>query len=70
MPAVNRMMEFGFQAIGFKNIDDHHITTPKMVSSQFSKVGLSIVKTGHLDLPLPLPFGARVYYNWLLRKEG
>ncbi|RYZ63787.1 MAG: class I SAM-dependent methyltransferase, partial [Proteobacteria bacterium] len=35
MPAVNRAMEWGFRAIGFKGIEDHHITTPADVAKEF-----------------------------------
>ena len=28
MPAVNRLMEFAFRAIGFK-INDHHVSAPR-----------------------------------------
>src|SRR5437588_7664713 len=31
MPAVNQFMEYAFQAIGFKGIEDHHVTTPRQV---------------------------------------
>ncbi len=68
MPAVNRMMEAGFLAIGFKGINDHHITTPAQVERAFSGAGLTRVAQAHLDLPLSRPLGARVYYNWLLEK--
>lgn len=68
MPAVNRLMEAGFLAIGFKGINDHHITTPAQVERAFAGAGLRLVDKAPLDLPLKRPLGARVYYNWLLEK--
>jgi SAM-dependent methyltransferase len=68
MPAVNRLMEAGFLAIGFKGINDHHVTTPAQVEKAFEGAGLRLAKKAALDLPLRRPFGARVYYDWLLEK--
>jgi ubiquinone/menaquinone biosynthesis C-methylase UbiE len=70
MPAVNKAMEFGFRAIGFKGIEDHHVTTPADVSREFRGAGFRVVKQHHLDLPLRRPAGLRVYYNWLLEKTA
>jgi SAM-dependent methyltransferase len=65
VPSVNRMMEIGFRLIGFKGIDDHHVTTPAAVSRAFSGAGLRIVRSETLDLPArPI----RLYYTWLLEK--
>ena len=64
MPAVNTMMEVGFRAIGFKGIDDHHITTPRAVAGAFDGVGLKIVQHARLRLFPGLP----LYFNWLLEK--
>jgi 2-polyprenyl-3-methyl-5-hydroxy-6-metoxy-1,4-benzoquinol methylase len=67
MPSVNRMMEVGFRLIGFKGIEDHHVTTPADVSRAFRDVGLRVVRSRTLDLPArPL----RLYYTWLLEKVG
>jgi SAM-dependent methyltransferase len=66
MPAVNRMMEAGFRAIGFKGINDHHVTTPKAVSGSFDKVGLEVKSARTLDFPVK---GVRLYYTWLLEKR-
>jgi SAM-dependent methyltransferase len=68
MPAVNRLMEAGFLAIGFKGINDHHVTTPAQVERAFEGAGLRLVSKAALDLPLRRPLGARVYYDWLLEK--
>jgi SAM-dependent methyltransferase len=66
MPAVNKMMEAGFRAIGFKGINDHHVTTPQAVSERFGKVGLMVTNARTLDFPLK---GVRLYYTWLLEKR-
>lgn len=70
MPSVNRTMELGFQVIGFKGIEDHHVTTPANVMDAFARAGLEISAENHLDLPRRPPFGMRLYHNWLLRKAG
>jgi ubiquinone/menaquinone biosynthesis C-methylase UbiE len=65
MPSVNRMMEVGFRLIGFKGIEDHHVTTPASVARAFSKAGLRVVRSQTLDFPTrPI----RLYYTWLLEK--
>ena len=66
MPSVNRMMEVGFRMIGFKGIEDHHVTTPAQVFSAFDD--FEVEDAAHLQLPLRQPFGLRLYYSWLLRK--
>jgi SAM-dependent methyltransferase len=66
MPAVNLMMEAGFRAIGFKGINDHHVTTPAAVSAAFARVGLTVRSARTLDFPVP---GVRLYYTWLLEKR-
>ena len=69
MPAVNKMMEALFLAIGFRGIDHHHVTTPENVRAKLSATGFSIVSEAHLDVPLPRPFGVTLYYDWLLRRD-
>jgi SAM-dependent methyltransferase len=66
MPAVNRAMEWGFLAIGFKGINDHHVTTPRAVSRAFGGAGFSVIRESRLGVPR-VP-GAALYYTWLLRK--
>jgi SAM-dependent methyltransferase len=66
MPAVNRAMEWGFLAMGIKDINDHHVTTPRAVADAFGGAGLSV--TGQSRLGVPRLPGAAVYYTWLLRK--
>jgi len=68
MPAVNKLMEAAFLAIGFKGINDHHVTTPRQVAQAFAAAGLRRVSSTTLDLPFRLPLGVRVYYDWLLEK--
>jgi SAM-dependent methyltransferase len=67
MPAVNVMMEAGFRAIGFKGIEDHHVTTPASVAKAFGAAGLRVAKTAHFVFPVP---GMTIYYNWLLEKRA
>lgn len=68
MPSVNRTMELGFSAIGFRGIDHHHVTTPEAVRCGFEAAGLRVVRAAFLDLPAGPPLGLRLYYNWLLEK--
>lgn len=68
MPAVNRMMQAGFRAIGFEGIEDHHVTTPSMVAARFEDVGLRVVAKATLDVPAPRPFGMTLYHDWLLER--
>jgi hypothetical protein len=68
MPSVNKLMEAGFLAIGFKGINDHHVTTPQEVASSFESVGFRLSKARYLDFPADAPLGVRLYYNWLLEK--
>jgi SAM-dependent methyltransferase len=65
MPAVNRMMEWGFRAIGFKGIEDHHVTTPRDVARAFALHGFAVARKRYLGLQLD---GAALYYTWLLEK--
>jgi SAM-dependent methyltransferase len=65
MPAVNRMMEWGFRAIGFKGIEDHHVTTPQSVAREFGRAGFTVEKKRYLGLQVDR---LAVYYTWLLRK--
>jgi SAM-dependent methyltransferase len=65
MPAVNKAMEWGFLAIGFKGIEDHHVTPPARVASRFADHGFEVIETKKLGLPLPL---ATLYTVWLLER--
>src|SRR5688572_13007231 len=69
MPAVNKLMEAGFLAIGFKHIEDHHVTTPAAVAGCFAESGFKPVATDHLAVPFRPPLGLRLYYDWLLEKS-
>lgn len=69
MPAVNRMMEAGFLAIGFKGINDHHVTTPAQVADRFAAHGLKVLRHARLTLPIPGGLGVPVYYDWLLERR-
>ena len=66
MPAVNTMMELGFRAIGFKNINERHVSTPRAVSSAFDRAGLRVTQHERLRLLPGLP----LYFNWLLEKAA
>lgn len=70
MPSVNRLMEAGFLAIGFKNIADHHVTPPRLVEEAFGPAGLRLVAKDGLDLPGRAPLGLRLYHDFLLEKRG
>jgi len=70
MPAVNKLMEAAFLAIGFKGINDHHVTTPRQVARAFTAAGLSRVGFAAIDLPFRAPLGLRVYHAWLLEKRA
>ena len=65
MPAVNKMMESGFRIIGFKGIEDHHVTTPRAVSERFASVGFRVARKRTLPAA-----GVRLYYTWLLEKAA
>jgi SAM-dependent methyltransferase len=66
MPAVNWMMELGFRAIGFRGINDHHITTPAQVAACFEDCGFTLVRSRRLNAPVrPMT----LYYVWLLKKR-
>jgi SAM-dependent methyltransferase len=68
MPSVNKLMEAGFLAIGFKGINDHHVTTPQEVRANFERCGFTLRSARYLDFPADAPLGLRLYYNWLLEK--
>jgi SAM-dependent methyltransferase len=70
VPAVNRLMEAGFRAIGFKGIEDAHVSTPAAVLRSVASAGFRVAAQNHLDFPLARPFGARIYYDWLLEKPA
>jgi SAM-dependent methyltransferase len=66
MPAVNSIMELGFRAIGFRNINERHVTPPRAVSSAFDRAGLRVTQHERLRLLPGLP----LYFNWLLEKAA
>lgn len=65
MPAVNKLMEWGFRAIGFRGIGDHHVATPADVARRFGGAGFTRVRDDRLGVP-----GATIYYTWLLEKAS
>jgi SAM-dependent methyltransferase len=79
MPAVNKTMEAGFALIGFRGINDHHVTTPQQVARRFEAHGFAVRDAARLKLPLPsspaLPVqvpsavpGLPVYFVWRLER--
>lgn len=70
MPAVNKLMEVFFHAIGHSTINDIHVTTPRMIREMFAETGFRRVGFNPLDVPLAPPFGLRLYHNWLLAKNS
>ncbi len=60
-------MEIAFRAIGFKGIEDHHVTTPAQVAARFDEAGFALVTKSHLEVPAR---GLRLYSNWLLEKRA
>jgi SAM-dependent methyltransferase len=70
MPSVNKLMEAGFHAIGFGDINDHHVTTPAQVEAAWPQSGLRLVKSSFLDFPPRLPLSVRLYHTWLLQRPG
>jgi len=69
MPAVNRFMDLAFEAIGFRNIDHHHVTTPAQVW-QLVQARPDRWQTWSRKLPPAAPFPAALYHTFLLRKRG
>jgi SAM-dependent methyltransferase len=68
MPAVNKAMEWGFRAIGFRGIGDHHVAAPAEVAGCFGSVGFAEVSYDRLGIP-GIP-GATIYHAWLLEKAS
>ena len=64
MPAVNKMMEWGFRAIGFKDIDHHHVTTPNRLL-QASKKYFELVE--RKAMPFDFPVVMALYNTFLFR---
>jgi ubiquinone/menaquinone biosynthesis C-methylase UbiE len=65
MPAVNKVMELGFRAIGFKGIDDHHVTTPTTIAATFAKTGFGLRDKRILGVP-----ALSLYFTWLLERSA
>lgn len=67
MPAVNKAMSWGFRAIGFRGIEDHHVTTPRDVSRAFAETGFAVARENRMGLGSV--WSAAIYYTWLLEKR-
>ena len=70
MPSVNKLMEAGFHAIGFGDINDVHVTTPAQVERAWPNAGFERVDAAFLDFPPLSPIRVRLYHTWLLRKPA
>lgn len=68
MPAVNRFMEYAFQAIGFKGIEDHHITTPGSVKNLLTRQR-DRWQLARRSLPAGVPFETALYHTFRLTKR-
>jgi 2-polyprenyl-3-methyl-5-hydroxy-6-metoxy-1,4-benzoquinol methylase len=68
MPAVNRFMEYAFQAIGFKGIEDHHITPPSKVWHLVQRQP-DRWKAVRRSLPSNVPFPMALYHTFRLQKR-
>jgi ubiquinone/menaquinone biosynthesis C-methylase UbiE len=69
MPAVNRFMEYAFQAIGFKGIEDHHITTPGQVLRLVTS-DRQHWQVKRRALPAGVPFDLALYHTFALKKTA
>jgi SAM-dependent methyltransferase len=69
MPAVNKLMEAGFHAIGFGAIDHLHVTTPAQVRAAWPNAGFQLLRARYLDVPPLSPLHLRLYHCWLLQKS-
>ena len=67
MPRVDPFMEKAFRLIGYKNIDDHHVTGYKecvhIATKQFNLTDSS-------NIPTWLPDFAGLYFNMLFQKQS
>jgi SAM-dependent methyltransferase len=68
MPAVNSFMEVAFRAIGFRNIDHHHVTTPAQVWD-ILRGRPERWEASRRQLPAGAPFGTALYHTFLVRKR-
>jgi len=66
MPRVDRFMEKAFGLIGFKNINDHHVTDYK-TCKQAAVGKFEFVASSHIPSMMPESFG--LYFNMLFQKE-
>jgi SAM-dependent methyltransferase len=70
MPSLNKLMEAGFHAIGARDINDVHITTPAQVERAWPAVGFHRQRASFLDFPPLSPLSIRLYHTWLLEKPA
>jgi len=66
MPAVNKTMEYLFQAIGYAGIEAHHVTSPEEMSQ--AALSLSFKLQSSDRLPNFLPFNIYLYTSFCFEK--
>jgi SAM-dependent methyltransferase len=66
MPSVNKTMDLGFSLIGFKGIEDHHVTTPFDVNAALGSAGFSAERYASLNFPAPPPsaYASTIAGSW------
>jgi len=67
MPAVNKLMEYAFRALGFKGIEDHHVTTPSEVWRLIS-ARPTTWKARRRAMPSCTPLSLALYHVFALRR--
>ena len=68
MPAVNRLMEYAFRAIGFRGIEHHHITTPGHVWGVIRNHP-DVLRPMRRSLPGGLPLSLGLYHTFRVHKR-
>lgn len=66
-PMVNRLMAAGFRAIGFPDIEAHHVSTPAAIHRALGKV---LHPIAHKSIPPFAPISAALYQCTSWRKEA
>ena len=67
LPAVNKAMTLAFRAIGFRGIDDHHVSDIHDVRAAATSAGFSVARTA--TLPFGVPLGWAPYSAMLLQRS-
>ena len=69
MPAVNGFMEWAFQGIGFKGIEDHHVTKPARIRQLVRANARPWQALAHRALPAGAPFPLALYHCFRLQRR-